>query len=49
MTGRLYVAIHGTYRLTRTSCSRCPCGSTTFQENFTVTAASTSGGAVLFC
>ena len=26
-----------------------PCGSTTFQENLTVSAASTSGGAVLFC
>ena len=37
------------YRLTRTSCSRCPCGSTTFQENLTVSAASMSGGAVLFC
>ena len=35
--------------LTRTSCSRCPCGSTTFQENLTVSAASMSGGAVLFC
>ena len=35
--------------LTRTSCSRCPCGSTTFQENLTVSAASTPGGAVLFC
>ena len=42
-------AIHGTYRLTRTSCSRCPCGSTTFQENLTVSAASTPEGAVLFC
>ena len=35
--------------LTRTSCSRCPCGSTTFQENLTVSAASTPGSAVLFC
>ena len=35
--------------LTRTSCSRCPCGSTTFQENLTVSAASTPEGAVLFC
>ena len=35
--------------LTRTSCSRCSCGTTTFQENFIVSAASTSGGAVLFC
>ena len=26
-----------------------PCGATTFQENLTVSAASTSGGAVLFC
>ena len=35
--------------LTRTSCSRCPCGITTFQENLTVSAASTPEGAVLFC
>ena len=35
--------------LTRTSCSRYPCASTTFQENLTVSAASTPGGAVLFC
>ena len=47
--GRLYAAIHVAYRLTRTSCSRCPCGSTTFQENLTVSAASTPRGAVLFC
>ena len=35
--------------LTRTSCSRCPCRPTTFQENLTVSAASTPWGAVLFC
>ena len=49
ITGPPTDAIHGVNRLTRTSCSRCPCGSTTFQENLTVSAASTPGSAVLFC
>ena len=49
ITGPLTDAIRGVNQLTRTSCSRCPCESTTFQENLTVSAASTSGGAVLFC
>ena len=43
MTGPPTDAIHGVNQLTRTSCSRCPCSSTTFQENLTVSAASTPG------
>ena len=48
MTGPLTDAIRGVNQLTRTSCSRCPCESTTFQENLTVSAASTSGGSSPF-
>ena len=41
VTGPPTVDILVDNRLTRTSCSRCPCGLTAFQENLTVSAAST--------
>ena len=43
--------IHAEKFIIAPDCATClnPCGSTTFQENLTVSAASTPEGAVLFC